>query len=294
MANLKDIRVRINSVRTTRQVTSAMKMVSAAKFKKAQDDVDHVRVFSSKLLAIATHLGGSVANVEERFAGFRQQTKGRILLVSVASNKGLAGAFNANVIKETERLLRIDLASDYQQGLVDVLPIGKQVQKALTSHGIATIGNHNDLLDALCQSAAYDISQAMLADFLRGKYRKVLVVFNKFINAAQQQITTQQLLPLQLPAASAAAAQYADYIVEPSAAEALEALVPQVTSALFYATMIESAASEHGARMTAMHKATDNATELLSELQLQYNKARQGAITGELIEIVSGAEALNN
>lgn len=293
MANLKDIRIRINSVRTTRQVTSAMKMVSAAKFKKAQDDVDHIRVFVGKLLAIVTHLGNSVENIEERFAGFRVSQRGKILMVPIASNKGLAGAFNANVIKETERVLRHDYRREYAAGEVDIMPIGKQVTKALASHGIKMVGDHNELLDQTTTENCNRVAEGIMKDFVEGKYRAVVIVYNRFVNAAVQQVSAQQLLPLQLPT-DVDTIQYRDYIVEPNVEEALEALIPQAVSSLFHATMLESAASEHGARMTSMHKATDNATELLSELQLQYNKARQGAITGELIEIVSGAEALNN
>ncbi len=293
MANLKDIRIRINSVRTTRQVTSAMKMVSAAKFKKAQDDVDHVRVFLERMLGIVNYLGQSVDDLQNRFAGFRVSQKGKILIVPIASNKGLAGAFSSNIIKETERLLHHEYRNDAEQGNVDIMPIGKQVSKALKSHGIATIGDFNTLLDATTQTNVYNVAQRFIDDFFSKKYRSVVLVYNKFINAAVQKTGSIQLLPLALDT-HADNTKFHDFIIEPGENEVLEALVPQAVKAIFYSTMLESAASEHGARMTSMHKATDNATELLGELQLQYNKARQGAITGELIEIVSGAEALNN
>ncbi len=293
MANLKDIRIRINSVRTTRQVTSAMKMVSAAKFKKAQDDVDQVRIFLSKMLDIVNYLGQSVEDVTKRFDGFRVSAKGKLLIIPIASNKGLAGAFNSNIIRETERLLANDYKADFDAGNVDVLPIGKQLTKAFRSHGIPMIGNHNDLLDATNQVNSYNVIQSVIDDFYAKKYRAVILVYNEFVNAAVQKVSARQLLPLTI-AENKGETTFHDFLIEPSEDEVLEALIPQAIKAIFYSTMLESAASEHGARMTSMHKATDNATELLGELQLQYNKARQGAITNELIEIVSGAEALKN
>lgn len=289
MANLKDIRIRINSVRTTRQVTSAMKMVSAAKLKKAQDDVEHVRPFVGKLLEVANFLGMSVDNVSERFAVFRVSQKGKVLIVPIASNKGLAGAFNSNVVKETELLLKGRFAGQE----VDVLPIGKQLTKGFASRGIAVVGNYNDLLDNISIKSVSDVASQIASDFCSGKYREVHFVYNEFVNAAVQNVVTTQMLPLSL-LDDDKECKYCDYIVEPDKATVLEAIVPQVINSKMYSIILESLASEHGARMTSMHKATDNATELLGDLQLQYNKARQAAITNELIEIVSGAEALNS
>lgn len=289
MANLKDIRVRINSVRTTRQVTSAMKMVSAAKLKKAQDDVEHIRPFVGKLMEVANFLGMSVDNVNERFPLFRVSQRGKILIVPIASNKGLAGAFNSNIVKETESLIR----GEFRRDIVDIMPIGKQLTKGLASRGITTKGNFNDLLDNVNQATVAEIANRITAEFCSGKYREVHLVYNEFVNAAVQNVVVAQMLPLSL-LDDKENCKYSDYIVEPDKGTVLEAIVPQVVVAKLYSTILESLASEHGARMTSMHKATDNATELLSELQLQYNKARQAAITNELIEIVSGAEALNS
>ena len=289
MANLKDIRIRINSVRTTRQVTSAMKMVSAAKLKKAQDDVEHVRPFVGKLLEVANFLGMSVDNVSERFAVFRVSQKGKILIVPIASNKGLAGAFNSNVVKETELLLKERFAGQE----VDVLPIGKQLTKGLASRGISVVGNYNDLLDNVTTKSVSEVATQIANEFYSGKYREVHLVYNEFVNAAVQNVVAKQMLPFTLSTGDSEC-KYCDYIVEPDKASVLEAITPQVVNTKLYSTILESLASEHGARMTSMHKATDNATELLGDLQLQYNKARQAAITNELIEIVSGAEALNN
>ncbi|MBP5366156.1 MAG: ATP synthase F1 subunit gamma [Bacteroidales bacterium] len=295
MANLKDIRIRINSVRTTRQVTSAMKMVSAAKFKKAQYEVEYVRPFVGKLLQMVNFLGNSIDSIQQRFAGFRISQKGKVLVVPIASNKGLAGAFNSNVNKEAERLLRTDLAADFAAGNVDFLPVGKQVSKYLIAQKYNVVANCNDLLDNLTTVGIAQAADLLMQKFLHEGYRQIILIYNKFVNAAVQNVTTEQLLPLEVkPVDTEVKGRFLDFIIEPNRDEVLEALVPQAVNAKFQAAMKESAASEHGARMTSMHKATDNATELLGELQLQYNKARQGAITGELIEIVSGAEALNN
>lgn len=293
MANLKDIRIRINSVKTTRQVTSAMKMVSAAKLKKAQDSVDHVRPYVAKLVEISNFLGTSVDNIEETF-GYATPKKGKTLVLAIASNKGLAGAFNSIVVKEVDRMLREEWAEEYQQGNVDIYAIGKQLVKGLHARNITVATENNSVLDDLTTQNVYKLADELTDSFANGKYRKIILVYNTFVNAAVQNITTQQLLPLSVAEPEAGASAYLDFIVEPDKAAVLADMVPQVIQAKLYAAFSESAASEHGARMTSMNKATDNATELLGDLQLQYNKARQAAITNELIEIVSGAEALNS
>ncbi|MDO4461579.1 MAG: ATP synthase F1 subunit gamma [Bacteroidia bacterium] len=290
MANLKDIRIRINSVKSTRQVTSAMKMVSAAKLKKAQDNVDHVRPFVSKLVEISNFLGTSVDNIEETF-GYATPKRGKTLILAIASNKGLAGAFNSTIVKEVERMLKEEWATEYQAGNIELVAVGKQLVKGLAARHIDIASERNAVLDDLTKENVYAVADEIMADFGR-KYNKVLLVYNTFVNAAVQTLTTQQLLPLSI--AQPEGNTYLDFIVEPNKAEVLADLVPQVIQAKLLAAFMESAASEHGSRMTSMNKATDNATELLGELQLQYNKARQSAITNELIEIVSGAEALNN
>ncbi|MCQ2228431.1 MAG: ATP synthase F1 subunit gamma [Bacteroidales bacterium] len=293
MANLKGIRMRINSVRTTRQVTSAMKMVSAAKLNKAQSDVEHVRPFVGKLLEIVNFLGNSVDGIHERFAGFRVSQKGKILFVSIASNKGLAGAFNSNVAKETERLIKDEYSEAFAKGEVEVIAIGKQVAKGLAARGIAPKKDYNSLFDNMSLQAVYDIADELTNDFVKGEYREIHLVFNEFVNKSTQRVASKQFLPLALTEAKSEDSKMLDFIVEPNKIEVLEDLVPQAVRTKLYATLLDSIASEHSARMTSMSKATDNATELLKDLQLQYNKARQSAITGELIEIVSGAEALN-
>lgn len=292
MANLKEIRGRINSVKTTRQVTSAMKMVSAAKFKKAQDDVDHIRPFVHKLQQIVGFLAASVDDIGSEFKGFKKYKTGKILMVAIASNKGLAGAFSSNIVKEVDRLMKEDYAADYAAGDVELVAIGKQVTKGLLSRQYKVANSYNELLDAPTQQAVYEVAGEFVDKFYTGQYRQIVLVYNEFVNAAVQRVSLKQLLPLSISEQDADAA-YHDFIIEPNKQEVLEALIPQAVRSVLYSAMLESLASEHGARMTAMSKATDNATELLGDLQLLYNKARQGAITNELIEIVSGAEALN-
>lgn len=294
MANLKGIRMRINSVRTTRQVTSAMKMVSAAKLNKAQSDVEHARPFVGKLLEIVNFLGNSVDGIQERFAGFRVSQKGKILLVAIASNKGLAGAFNSNVAKEAERLVKNEYAEAFSKGEMEFVAIGKQVAKGLAARGLAPKKDYNSLFDNMSLQAVYDIADELTDEFVKGEYREIRLVYNEFVNKSTQRIVAKQFLPLVLTETKSENSQLLDFIVEPNKEEVLEDLVPQAVRTNLYAVLLDSIASEHSARMTSMSKATDNATELLKDLQLQYNKARQGAITGELIEIVSGAEALKS
>lgn len=294
MANLKDIRTRIHSVQSTRQVTSAMKMVSAAKLKKAQNEVAKVRPFEAKLSQIIASLGSSVANVELNYPAFRKTTKNaKTLIVAIASDKGLAGAFNANVVKEVENLLATTLSEEAQKGMVEILTIGKQVAKGLRSRKVKVPATEaTDFFDNFCLKTVYDVADDIRRRFETKELAKVILIYNKFINTAVQEVSQVQLLPLNIEQAEDNGAVN-DFIVEPSKEEVLEDLIPQAIRIRLLSVVKESVASEHGARMTSMHKATDNATTLLGDLQLQYNKARQTAITNELIEIVSGASALN-
>ena len=294
MANLKDIRTRIHSVQSTRQVTSAMKMVSAAKLKKAQNEVAKVRPFESKLSQIIASLGSSVANVELNYPAFRKTTKGgKTLIVAIASDKGLAGAFNANIVKEVEQMLTTTYRDDAQKGRVEILAIGKQTAKGLRSRKVkAPTMEVADFYDNFSLKTVYDVADDITRRFVSKELSRVVLVYNKFINTAVQEVSEVQLLPLQIEMTGDSSAVN-DFIVEPSKEEVLEDLIPQAIRVRLLSVVKESVASEHGARMTSMHKATDNATTLLGELQLQYNKARQTAITNELIEIVSGASALN-
>lgn len=292
MANLKDIRMRINSVRTTRQVTSAMKMVSAAKLNKAQSDIEHARPFVGKLLRIVNFLGNSVESVQERYAGFRVSQKGKVLFVAIASNKGLAGAFNSNVAKEVERLLAEEYSSIGSD--IELMSIGKQAGKAMKARKMQTVKDYNELFDNFSAEAVYEIADELTEKFVKGEYREIHLVYNEFVNKSVQRIVDTKYLPLELGKAEAEDNTMLDFIVEPSKEEVLSDLMPQAIRSKLFSAILDSVASEHAARMMSMSKATDNATELIGELQLQYNKARQSAITNELIEIVSGAEALKN
>lgn len=295
MANLKDIRTRIHSVQSTRQVTSAMKMVSAAKLKKAQNEVAKVRPFEAKLAQIVGSLGSAVSSVELNFPAFRAATKGgKTLVVAIASDKGLAGAFNSNIVKEVETLLATDLRSAAEAGSVEVLALGKQTAKGLRSrHVRVPVSEVKDFYENFSLATAYAVADDIRARFEAKELGRVVLVYNEFVNTAVQNVRHAQLLPLSVGAQGEGGGAVGDFIVEPSREEVLADLIPQAVRVRFLAVVKESLASEHGARMTSMHKATDNATALLDELQLQYNKARQSAITNELIEIVSGASALN-
>lgn len=295
MANLKDIRTRIHSVQSTRQVTSAMKMVSAAKLKKAQNEVAKVRPFEAKLKQIVGALGSAVASVELNYPAFRAATKGgKTLVVAIASDKGLAGAFNSNIVKEVETLLATDLRTAAEAGSVEILAIGKQTAKGLRSRHVAVpVVEAKDFYESFSLATAYSVADDIRVRFEAKEFGKVVMVYNEFVNTAVQNVRLAQLLPLSIDAQGEGGGSVSDFIVEPSCEEVLADLIPQAVRVCFLSAVKESMASEHGARMTSMHKATDNATALLDELQLQYNKARQSAITNELIEIVSGASALN-
>ena len=292
MANLKDIRVRIKSIKVTRQVTSAMKMVSAAKLKKAHDDVAHVKPFVEKLSNIIYDLvNSSEGDLHTELTAHREPDK--ILIVVISSNRGLCGAFNSNVVKKTIDLLENDFSAQLKNKSLTLIAIGKQGQKMLKHHGYVVEHEYNDLFDKHSYKEAEKIADNFIDDFVNKIYDKVVVVYNEFINAVVQEVRAEQLLPLELPVSSAGSTLY-NYIYEPDIYSILKSIIPKALKTLFYKMLLDSIASEHGARMTSMHKATDNATNLLKDLELEYNKARQGAITKEILEIVSGAEALKS
>lgn len=286
MANLKEIRNRINSVSSTMQITSAMKMVSAAKLKKAQDAITAMRPYAEKLTEliqnISSTLEGDAAGV---YAEQREVNK--VLLVVVTSNRGLCGAFNANVIKATRTLID----KTYADKQVDVLTIGKKGFD-LVGRTETVFANRSDLFDALTFVNVEAVAQQIMDAFIEGSYDKVEVIYNQFKNAATQIVQTEQFLPLK-PIETESNVTV-DYIYEPSKEEIILNLIPTSLKTQLYKAVLDSNAAEHGARMTAMHKATDNAKDLRDQLKLTYNKARQAAITNEILEIVGGAEALNN
>ncbi len=283
MANLKEIRGRITSISSTMQITSAMKMVSAAKLKKAQDAITMLRPYSEKLQELIQKVStGSEGSLSE-YAQKREVKK--ILYIAISSNRGLAGAFNSSVIKE--------LNANYKQKEdveIEVLTIGKKVFDAVRR--VRTIyDNQSSIYDSVSFEAVSKLTSAVMKDFSEGIFDEVYLVYNKFINAATQEVRTEQLLPITMPEQAEEDAE-SDYIFEPDKQTILETLIPKSIKTQVYKALLDSIASEHGARMTAMHKATDNANALKNELVIFYNKARQAAITNEILEIVSGAEAL--
>lgn len=285
MANLKEIRNRISSVQSTMQITSAMKMVSAAKLKKAQDAITAMRPYSEKLTEL---IQGLSASLEGDFAAkyTEQREVKKVLIVAIASNRGLCGAFNTNIIKQVKNLTE----NVYAGKTVGVFAIGKKANDILLKAN-DVIANRSDIYEDLTFDNVAKIAEALTRLFVDGEYDRIEIVYNQFKNAATQIIQTEQFLPLAPIEASEGVAL--DYIFEPSKEEIVLTLIPKSLKTQLYKAVRDSFASEHGARMTAMHKATDNATELRNQLKLTYNKARQAAITGEILEIVGGAEALN-
>ena len=286
MANLKEIRNRISSVSSTMQITSAMKMVSAAKLKKAQDAITAMRPYSDKLTELLQSLSATLdADSGSKFALEREVS--RVLLVPITSNRGLAGAFNSNIIKETLRLS----SEDYLSTEISYLTIGKKANDTFKKTN-RVIANKSEVYDDLTFDNVAEIAELLMEKFVAGEFDKIEIVYNKFKNAATQIVMTEQFLPI-VPI-EGEVNNNADYIFEPSKIEIVEQLIPKSLKTQLYKGVRDSFASEHGARMTAMHKATDNATELRDQLKLTYNKARQASITNEILEIVGGAEALNN
>ena len=286
MANLKEIRNRISSVSSTMQITSAMKMVSAAKLKKAQDAITAMRPYSNKLTELLQNLSATLdADSGSKFANQREINN--VLIVAITSNRGLCGAFNSNIIKGVNALM----GDTYADKNVSVLAIGKKANDAFSKTG-NVIANKSEVFDDLTFDNVAEIAEMIMDKFIHAEFDKVELVYNSFKNAATQVIMTEQFLPI-VPVESDAS-NNSDYIFEPSKQEIVETLIPKSLKTQLFKGIRDSFASEHGARMTAMHKATDNATELRDQLKLTYNKARQAAITNEILEIVGGAEALNN
>ena len=293
MANLKEIRTRISSVNSTMQITSAMKMVSASKLKRAQDAITDMRPYAEKLQEILGNLSESLDTSDG--VNSVQREANTVLLVAITSNRGLCGGFNSNIVKECQRLIK----EEYASSKVHVLTIGKKAKDLLKSKGIPT--NEGELpsdLEKVWDSVNFEtvapVAQMIMDEFVAKNYDKVIVVYNKFKNAAVQEVVPEQMLPVLPPDEVESSSAANDYIFEPNKEEIVEDLIPKSLKIQLYKSVLDSHASEHGARMTAMHKATDNAGELKRELTLHYNKARQAAITNEILEIVGGAEALKS
>lgn len=284
MANLKEIRTRIVSVNSTMQITSAMKMVSAAKLKRAQDAITKMRPYAEKLQEILSNVSSAEANSDFSRSGEVKNT----LIVAITSNRGLCGGFNNNIIKEAK------LVAKHAAGDVKLLSLGKKANDVFKRTEMHTTEGFTEtpytIFDALTFGNVSELAETLMNQFKSGKYDKIVLIYNKFKNAAVQTVETEQFLPV---IASASAEGNSDYIFEPEKEQILNELIPRSLKVQLFKALLDSQAAEHGARMTAMHKATDNASEMVKELKLTYNKARQAAITGEILEIVAGAEALN-
>ncbi|QDP86385.1 ATP synthase F1 subunit gamma [Chryseobacterium sp. SNU WT5] len=284
MANLKEIRGRITSISSTMQITSAMKMVSAAKLKKATDAIVMLRPYSEKLQEIIENVS-STTDLEGISEYTEQREVKKVLYIVVTSNKGLAGAFNSSIIKE----LNNTIANSSHE--IEILAVGKKVYDAVR-RGRKVYDNQSAIFDGMSFEVVANFVENVMRDYREGTFDKVYVIYNKFINAATQEVQMEQVLPISLPEKKDTV--NTDYLFEPNAKNILGVLMPKSIKTQVYKAILDSVASEHGARMTAMHKATDNAESLRNDLKIFYNKARQAAITNEILEIVGGAEALKN
>jgi len=286
MANLKEIRSRITSVGSTMQITSAMKMVSAAKLKRAQDAIVKMRPYANKLTELLENLSASLDSSDGGvYSTKREITK--ILIVPITSNRGLCGGFNAYIIKRVHELIN----DQYKNKEISILSIGKKSSEHFSKNKFNIIGSHDELFNDLTFDKVSSIADDVMKKYREGSFDKVVLVYNQFKNAATQIIMAENFLPIKSESNDTDTS--GDYLFEPSKEEIVEELIPKSLKTQMFKAILDSHAAEHGARMTAMHKATDNASELKKELTLTYNKARQAAITGEILEIVGGAEALN-
>ena len=286
MANLKEIRNRITSVGSTMQITSAMKMVSAAKLKRAQDAIIQMRPYANKLTELLVNLSASLDSSEGGGFSSTRDVKS-VLLVTITSNRGLCGGFNANIIKSAVSLIN----DDFKEKNVSLISIGKKSSEFFKKNGYNLINSYDDIFSDLTYDKTSLISESIMSEFLSGSYDKVVLVYNQFKNAATQNVMNENYLPVKAPSENDVV--IGDYIFEPQKRQIVEELIPKSLKTQLFKAILDSHASEHGARMTSMHKATDNASELKKDLTLSYNKARQAAITAEILEIVGGAEALN-
>ncbi len=297
MSSLKEVRIRIASVKSTQQITSAMKMVAASKLRRAQNAILKMRPYAAKLKEILQNLSSNIETAGDSVYA-RPTSPDKVLLIVLTSNRGLCGAFNSNIIKTTLQLISQKYEAAYNSGNVSLITIGRKGTEYFTKRGFRVIASHDSLFDDLTWDNASAIAQQLMDWFAAREYDRIEIIYNQFKNAAVQKITAEQFLPVETASSGQAASgkpeekNHADYIFEPSRESIVTELIPKSLKIQFYKSILDSYASEHGARMTAMHLATDNASELLKELNLAYNKARQAAITNEILEIVSGAEAL--
>ena len=292
MANLKIIRTRITSVKSTRQITAAMKMVAAAKLRKAQDKIVRLRPYANKLHEILVGLTQSLVDSEDDNIYGRKSDPEKILIVVVTSNRGLCGGFNSNVIKETRRVIAEKYNDQYKKGNLWFIAIGKKGFDNLRIQKQNILEEDNQLFNALTFENVSVVAEKVMDSFVSGRFDRVDLIYNQFKNAAVQNLTNEVFLPVETIPSDKKAATVIDYIYEPTKEEIVKELIPKSLKIQFYKAVLDSFVAEHGARMTAMHKATDNASQMIRELTLQYNKARQASITNQILEVVSGAEAL--
>ena len=313
MANLKEVRTRIESVNSTKQITSAMKMVAASKLRKSQNAIMALRPYAEKFSEILNRL--LAVSSQQSAVNGQQSTTNRVLIVPISSNKGLCGSFNVNVVHETINLIKDEYQDLFDNNRVDILCVGSKVEETLKSKKYPVIGNENVLLDDLTYENAAAFAERLMKYYEDKKYDKIVFVYNQFKNAATQVLVKEQFLPIvsqqttdnsqqsksvsksksvseSVSVLKSESVSESDYIYMPNKEELLGSMIPKSLKLQVYKILLDSFASEQGARMISMTQATDNATELLKELNLSYNKARQSAITNELVEIVSGANAL--
>lgn len=292
MANLKEIRTRVTSVKSTRQITSAMKMVAAARLRKAQDKIVRLRPYAGKLHEILLDISMHIEESEEENGFSRVSDSEKVLLIVVTSNRGLCGAFNSNVIKETVRIVNEKYSRQFNSGNLHLMTIGKKGADYFKREGWQISEDHSEIFENLSFGSVNELALKVMNSFLEGEYDRVEFIYNQFKNAAVQILTNETFLPVENDDDGHKGSEQGDYIYEPSKKEIIEELIPRTLKIQFYKALLDSFVAEHGARMTSMHIATDNATEMIKDLTLEYNKARQSAITNQILEVVSGAEAL--
>jgi len=292
MANLKAIKIRLTSFKSTRQITSAMKMVSAAKLRKAQDKIVRLRPYANKLHELLVDLSQSLSDSEVENVYGRVSPPEKILIVVITSNRGLCGAFNANVIKEARRVISEKYPEQARTGNLKILTIGKKGFDFFRKQNIGMLPDQNSLLQDLTFDNVNTVAEQIMTSFTSLEFDRVELIYNKFKNAAVQNLTNEVFLPVETLPENQIKTTPTDYIYEPDMEVIIKELIPKSLKIQFYKAILNSFVAEHGARMTAMHKATDNATTMIRDLTLQYNKARQATITNQILEVVSGAEAL--
>jgi len=294
MPNLKEVRIRIASVKSTQQITSAMKMVAASKLRRAQNAILKMRPYAAKLKDILQNLSASLDSGDGNLYT-QQRSPEKVLIVVLTSNRGLCGAFNTNILRTAVQRIHNEYASQMNAGNVSMLTIGRKGTEFFSKRDYKVMSTHDSVFDSLTYENVSAIASSVMTAFANKEFDRIDIVYNQFKNAVVQRVVVEQFLPVEEPVKSAVVSKInTDYIFLPSKEEIVEELIPKSLKIQFYKSVLDSYASEHGARMTAMHQATDNAGDLIKELNLAYNKARQASITKEILEIVSGAEALKN